>query len=513
MKGLETIDGEAKLVVRFNFTRHDRICRRAWGGGGRWFESSRPDFNETSENPAETSIFVTCQRLAVRLVFQRAKRYLPFWHSKTGVRTMPRLTKCLPKYRKHKASAQAVVTIQGRDHYLGPHGTKASKVEYDRLTGEWMAAGRPNHATSTQCEITISEMCAGYWRHAKSYYVRDGKPTPAATNLRPTLRLMRQCYGKQKAVEFGPLALKAVAAKFIEQGHSRTYVNMNLARIRRMFKWAASEQLVPSETYRDLTTVDGLRKGHTNARESEPVTPIDDEIVQKTLTHLPRVVADMVRFQRLAGCRPGEARMLRPCNVDTSGDVWRYVPESHKTEHHDKQRVIFIGPKAQDVLRPYLLRPSESRCFSPTDSEKKRRQVHERRVTPMSCGNKSGSSRKPKTKRKVGDMYTKDSYCRAIKRACDKAFPAPEPLCQREGESQRALQLRLTPSQISELKEWQKRHHWAPNQIRHTAGTEIRKRFGLEAAQVTLGHSNADVTQIYAERDMEKAAAIMLEVG
>lgn len=281
-----------------------------------------------------------------------------------------------------------------------------------------------------------------------------------------------------------------------------------------MYKWAASEELVPPDSYQALATVEGLRKGRSEAREGDPVTTVADEIVEKTLPHLSKVVADMIRFQRLTGCRPGEARMLRPCDVDTSGDVWRYVPESHKTEHHDKQRVIFIGPRGQDVLRPYLLRPSESRCFSPSDSERKRRrEVHERRVTPMSCGNKPGSNCKRRSNRTVGDMYTKDSYCRAIRRACDKAFPAPEPLCRRNGESLATWHKRLTSSQLSELKKWQKRQHWAPNQLRHSVGTEIRKRYGLEAAQVTLGHSNANVTQIYAERDMEKAAAIMREVG
>lgn len=46
-----------------------------------------------------------------------------------------------------------------------------------------------------------------------------------------------------------------------------------------------------------------------------------------------------------------------------------------------------------------------------------------------------------------------------------------------------------------------------------TAATEIRSKFGLEGAQVALGHSNADVTQIYAERDLAKAAEIMRVVG
>jgi site-specific recombinase XerC len=61
--------------------------------------------------------------------------------------------------------------------------------------------------------------------------------------------------------------------------------------------------------------------------------------------------------------------------------------------------------------------------------------------------------------------------------------------------------------------EWRSQHCWSPNQLRHSAATEIRKRFGLEATQVVLGHSAADVTQVYAERDMEKAAAVMAQVG
>ena len=52
---------------------------------------------------------------------------------------MPKLVDSVPKYRLHRASGQAVVTIQGRDFYLGPWKSKASRVEYDRLIGEWLA--------------------------------------------------------------------------------------------------------------------------------------------------------------------------------------------------------------------------------------------------------------------------------------------------------------------------------------------------------------------------------------
>jgi site-specific recombinase XerC len=54
---------------------------------------------------------------------------------------------------------------------------------------------------------------------------------------------------------------------------------------------------------------------------------------------------------------------------------------------------------------------------------------------------------------------------------------------------------------------------WSPNRLRHSMATEVRRRYGLEAVQVVLGHATANVTQIYAERDLALAARIMQEVG
>jgi integrase len=51
------------------------------------------------------------------------------------------------------------------------------------------------------------------------------------------------------------------------------------------------------------------------------------------------------------------------------------------------------------------------------------------------------------------------------------------------------------------------------NRIRHTYATKVRREHGLEAAQVLLGHSQADVTQIYAERDLAKAIEVAKKIG
>jgi len=62
------------------------------------------------------------------------------------------------------------------------------------------------------------------------------------------------------------------------------------------------------------------------------------------------------------------------------------------------------------------------------------------------------------------------------------------------------------PHQPCPAKHWRRR-------VRHNAATELRKEFGLEAAQILLGHSKADVTQVYAERDDNRAAAVVAKIG
>src|SRR6476659_10018431 len=83
---------------------------------------------------------------------------------------MPRLTSAVPKYRKHKQSGQAIVTLSGRDFLLGPHGTKVSHDEYDRLVMEWLASGRsPSFGTPAE-SLSIAELVVDYAEYVKSYH-------------------------------------------------------------------------------------------------------------------------------------------------------------------------------------------------------------------------------------------------------------------------------------------------------------------------------------------------------
>jgi integrase len=153
-----------------------------------------------------------------------------------------------------------------------------------------------------------------------------------------------------------------------DKGWSRGHINKAIGRIRRCFKWAVENELVRPDIYHGLMAVSGLRKGRSEAKETDPVLPVDDETVQATLPHLTSVVADMVRFQRITCCRPQDVCNLRPCDVDMSGEVWLYRSATHKTEHHGRERIIPIGPKGKEILRGYLSREKDSNCFSPMDS-------------------------------------------------------------------------------------------------------------------------------------------------
>ena len=247
----------------------------------------------------------------------------------------------IPTYRKHKGSGQAVVTLAGKDHYLGKFGTESSRREYNRLIAEWLSGG---HVAGGD-NLTITELIALFWRHVKSYYRKNGKPTAEVDGFRTVLRLVRELYGDLTAREFSPLKLKAVRTEMLDKGWCRTHINAQ---------------------------------------------------------------------------------------------------------------------------------------FSPKESEQLRRlDASRKRTTPRSCGNRPGSNRKKRPKRKAGVGYTTASYRRAVARACEKAEVQP----------------------------------WTPGRLRHTAGTRIRREYGLEAAQLILGHSRADVTQVYAERDIKKALRIAAEIG
>jgi integrase len=389
----------------------------------------------------------------------------------------------LPKYRHYRPKNLGVVRIDGRDFYLGAFNSPESWEKYRRLVAEWLTAGRVDPpsgaAPAADAGPSVGDVILAFWRHAERYYrTPDGQLSGELGNVRDALRPLRKLYGTTPARSFGPLALRAVRDEMVRAGLARTTVNAWVNRVRRVFRWAASVELVPASVAEALATVEGLRAGRTEARETEGVGPAPMEHVEAALPFMPRPVAAMVRLQLWTGCRPGEAVVMRGCDLTPGEPVWEYRPARHKNAWRGRGRVITLGPRAQELVREFLKPDLNAYLFAPADavaeSAARRRAARRSKPTPRQLARRAAAPGSGHARR-----YTVDAYGHAVRRAC-RAAGVPV---------------------------------WSPGQLRHTAATAIRSRYGLETAQVVLGHARADVTQIYAERDLAKVRGVMAEIG
>lgn len=109
---------------------------------------------------------------------------------------MSRPQKLVPAYRFHKARGQAVVTLSGRNFYLGDYNSDQSRTEYERVVSEWLARGRRLAPELAPQPFSINELMLAYLKHAEQYY-RDaeGNPTREVETLILALRPLKALHG------------------------------------------------------------------------------------------------------------------------------------------------------------------------------------------------------------------------------------------------------------------------------------------------------------------------------
>lgn len=401
---------------------------------------------------------------------------------------MPRVSPdYVPAYRIHKPTGRAVVTLSGREHPLGRHGTSESKAKYYELISRWIQNGRrpldPGevvHPDALESSLTVASLLDAHERHAHAYYLdANGRPTTEIRNFAAAVAPLREVFGPTLAAEFSPTKLRAVRDRMITKGWARTLINKHVNRIRSIWKWAAGEELLPATVHLGLTMLQALKRGRTKARESTPVAPVPIAHVEAIEQHVSPAVWGLIQLQRFTGARGGELFKLRAIDIDTTGLVWTYRPVHHKTAHHGHQRTIYFGPKAQTVLSASMAgKPVDRFLFCPRESNAARK------AESAAKGKRRRQNQRPnprKTSRRIREHYDAESYRRAIKRGCDLASP-PIP-------------------------------HWHPHQLRHTAATLWRKNYGPDGALLMLGDKTTRMVDVYAEKDHEQAMRIAAELG
>ena len=397
-----------------------------------------------------------------------------------------------PSYRLHKRTGQAVVSIHGKDFYLGKYGTEESQQRYKQtLADHWNPPGTPAkpQRPTGNLDVTILMLAIEFGKYAKRKY--DGKEE-WKYQIKPVLKIVRATYGHLPASEFGPIRFENFRQSLVQQGLSRDVVRRKSDYVVRMFRLGVTYELIPVEFWQRLVSVGPVEMP---VKPKRKVLPVDHEIVKATQKELTPILSDMVELHRLIGARPSEVCNLRPCDIDRTGDVWVYTPATHKTENKGHRREINIGPKAQAVLSKYLLRDEQAYCFTPAEAyEQHYKRRGEARETPANHGNRP----KPRKQKTFRPNYNKDSYRRTIDRAAMRAFPMTKE----------------TKADKEKAEKWKLKYYWKPNQLRHSAATSARKECDLETAQILLGHSSKSTTErFYAQIDNDRAVEFARKFG
>lgn len=341
----------------------------------------------------------------------------------------------------------------GRWHHLGPTGSAAARLAYDRLVVELSArrAAAPE-PPRTLADLTVADVALRFLDHAAATYSDRGGEVP---NFRRALAVLVQAHGHTLAARFGEGELEEVMTAMAGKGWCRNVVNRQVRRVRTAWRWAERKKLVPQGSWAGLLALPALPRNSKLARNTPKRQPATWETVQAVLPHCPPAVASMLLLLWWSGCRTQDARILRRCDLDTRGEVWLYYPSLDKNDWRDHAdeapRVVYLGPECQAVLTSWLdayPRGPEDYLFAPV---------------------KRGRCR---------GCYTAMGLSQSVRRAA------------------RLAGVELTPYQI-----------------RHSAKDRIAREMGLDAARVFLGHKNLNMTDYYGSVDSKKGVEVASRLG
>lgn len=372
----------------------------------------------------------------------------------------------------HKPSGRAYLWDGKRRIYLGKWDGPPAQLPKEvlarfRAEVARLALGEAPAPVGSVLGVSVAELVDKFLDWAEVRY----KDSPAASNLRYYLAPLLDLFVHEQASSIGPKRLKQLQELMAKQGRTRQGINHAIGRIKQLFRWGVSEELVPPETLTALLAVQGLRYGATVAPENKPLLAVPLEDVASTLPELSPTIAAMVKVQLLTGMRPGEVCALTLDEIDrTDPSRWVYRPKDHKMAHLGRIRSVPLLGEVIAVLKPFL-RADGKPLFSPADcrqeweAEKRARRVS--KVQPSQI-----TRHKVWPKVSAGDCYTTTTYRRAIERGAARASVTP----------------------------------WSPNRLRKLAAQTVSDSLGLDTARALLGHADKGITaRHYAQSDLVQA--------
>ncbi len=428
---------------------------------------------------------------------------------------------------------------------------------------EALAASRQRHEPDDSV-ITVEELVGQFLQHAQSYYRRaDGTQSGEHRNFIDAATPLLELYGDLPVDKFGCPELERVREHMTKtwrhrprkDGRSRlslTTVNDRVQRIRRMFRWGVPKRLVTAAVVEDLRQLENLKRGRcAEVKDPEKILPVAWEDVEAVLNVTPPTIQAMIRLQWASGARPGEICAMRSEDLErTNNGIWRYRPQTHKTQHLGKDRIIPIDAEAQNALEPFLLQvpqpPADMPLFSPARAQAERaaqkRATRRTKVQPSQV-ERANRTRERNAARSASDRYDVNAYRLAIHYGVDAVNASARrlaivtalaglvdaPTAELIDGALRRLPSRMTHAEVEAslaqiLKDLQAPNrrstiaaamkavqvqrevpYWGPHQIRHAYGFRMGPVIGVENLRVLMGHSDIRTTMRYFMCDVDRA--------
>jgi integrase len=356
-----------------------------------------------------------------------------------------------PLYRHHRGSGQALVCINGRRIYLGKHGTAESKAKYRQLVAEWLVRGE----AASPVSVTIID------------------PTPI------TIAEVSLAYWKHADAYYRD-------DRGEPTGHHHQ-IRHALRRLNALYEATPAAEFGPLAlaALQDTAVREGALSRNSINRTASIVRRMFRWAAGREL------IAESVwlRLKTVEGLKRGrttarESKGVKAIDDATVQKTLHYLP-APVSDMVLVQRLLGARPSEICLLRPAYIDRSRDVWLAKLPVHKTAYAGRDRVLVigPQAQALLGKYLLKPADEACFvngrGRPYDRDQYRRCIARACDRAGIAA----------------------------------WGPNRLRHAAATAVRAAGGLEAAQVILGHAKADVSQVYAERDLEKAISVARAIG
>jgi len=353
----------------------------------------------------------------------------------------------------------------GKHRYHGLFGTPESRENYRRWLKELNLGG--GTADGERPWLTIFEVWERWldWARDMHLYEKDGEDTGTTSSYICAMKCVLDLYGNLPIQRFTPYNLNVCREAMCESGMARATINTYVSRIKRVWRRAAAWGFLDNEAYVAIERFEPLHRNE-GGREIKRKLSVSEQDVAAVRKHLSPAVRAMIDVLTWSGCRSQEVRHMRTCDITDEdaaippslrGQCWVYRPRRHKSEHHDKGRIVLLGPQAQSIIGPWL-RPTEPDryLFSPYE-------------TIAHCNKKRTKAGSAHQKRR-----SKATYNKLRPYAANSLWIAVRDACRAAGVE-----------------------HWHPHRLRHLAATRLAQKYGVSVTQLLLGHTDAKTTLKY----------------